>query len=193
MSTSNGMRPETPETPDHESWWSRIGTLGQALTALTGLIVTVVPILVATGLPGQDSGNSNFSPTVVPTTSQPYTSPPSTTPPPQAEGINLTVSDQLTDGAEEEVIVITLEGSRVATLHATREQPVVSQRVTATRAGNYSYVVDAVMRWYDETGTEQVTNATGRGSVSIDDGTRLDVYVHEETDGISLSLESATQ
>jgi len=89
--------------------------------------------------------------------------------------------------------VISLEGAQVARLHATREQPVVSKRVTTTKAGNYSYVLDAVIRWYDDTGTEQVTKATGRGSVAIDDGMRLDVYLHEEPNGITLSLQSATQ
>lgn len=189
MSTPNG----SPGPPEHESWWSRIGTFGQALTALIGLLAAVVPILAKTGLPGQ---SSDVSPPQTIVTTAPYVPPPTspartTTPPEQPDPINLTVSDQLTEGALEEVIVISLEGTRVATLHATSAQPVVSQRVTATKSGNYSYVVDAAMTVYDEVGAVQVIEATGRGSVMIDEGTRLDVYVHQETNGLSLSLQSA--
>jgi hypothetical protein len=68
-----------------------------------------------------------------------------------------------------------------------------TQRATATQAGNYSYVVDAAIRWYDDTGTEQVTETTGRGSIAIHDGMRVGVYLHQETDGVSLSLQSATE
>ena len=103
------------------------------------------------------------------------------------------MSDQLTEGAEEEVIVISLEGKQVARLHATRERPIVTKRITATKAGNYSYVLDASIRWYDATGTEYLTNATGRGSVALHDGMRLDVYLHEEPKGFSLSLQSAAE
>ena len=190
MSTPSGMRPEEPR----QGWWSRIGTLGQTLTALAGVIAAVVPILVKTGLPGQDDASVQPPTSEVRTTTLPPTTPPATTTKTeQPVAIDFTVSDQLTEGAEEEVIVITLEGAEVARLHATREQPVVSKRVSATKAGNYSYVVDAAIRWYDDTGTEQVTDATGRGSVAIHDGIRLDVYLHQETDGVSLSLRSATE
>lgn len=193
MTTPN----RNPGPPDHESWWSRIGTLGQALTAVIGLLAAVVPILAKTGFPGQDSAASQpqtivtTAPHVPPATST-YTPPAETTTPPERpDPINLTVSDQLTDGVLEEVIVISLEGTRVATLHATSAKPVVSQRVTATKPGNYSYVVDAAMTVYDGAGDVRVIEATGRGSVMIDEGTRLDVYVHQEPNGLSLSLESA--
>src|SRR3954453_23169188 len=104
MTTPNKI----PGPPDHESWWSRIGTLGQALTAVIGLLAAVVPILAKTGLPGQDSDVSQ--PQTIVTTAPhgpPPTSPAQTTAPPeQPDPINLTVSDQLTEGALEEVIVI---------------------------------------------------------------------------------------
>ncbi|TCC57616.1 hypothetical protein E0H73_30090 [Kribbella pittospori] len=189
MTTPNG----NPGPPRQENWWTRIGTLGQTLTALIGLLAALIPILAKTGLPGQDGDVTKTdaivttAPYVPPTTSPART----TTPPEQPDPINLTVSDQLTEGALEEVIVISLEGTRVATLHATSAKPVVSQRVTATKPGNYSYVVDAAMTVYDEIGAVQVIEATGRGSVMIDEGTRLDVYIHQEPNGLSLSLESA--
>jgi hypothetical protein len=199
MSTPQGMRPQTPGRPDRESWWSRIGTLGQTLTAVIGLIAALIPVLVKTGLPGEDDPGAQPPSQIVVTTPHepPKSSPtppvptPTPTPTERSESINLTVSDQLTEGVEEEIVVITLEGTQVAKLHATREDPVVSSRVTATKAGNYSYVLDAVIRYHDAVGTEQIVNATGRGSVAIDDGIRLDVYVHEEPNGISLSLRSA--
>ena len=68
----------------------------------------------------------------------------------------------------------------------------VSKRVTATRPGNYSYVASAVIRYFDDDGNAQIATASGRGSVAIDDGTRLDVYLVEEADGISLTLQSAS-
>ncbi len=179
--------------PSRENWWTRIGTLGQTLTAVIGLVAALVPLLVKTGLPGQDPGVTPLPTHVVTTTTPQPVKPPSPTPAERPDPISLTVSDQLTEGAEEEVIVISLEGAQVARLHATRERPVVSGRVTATKAGNYSYVVDAVITWYDDTGTRQVTKASGRGSVAIDDGIRLDVYLHEEANGIALSLQSAAQ
>ncbi|TCO26620.1 hypothetical protein EV652_107513 [Kribbella steppae] len=189
MSTSNGLRPEPSGPVSRENWWTRIGTMGQTLTAVIGLVAALVPVLVKTGLPGQADGPTPPPIQVVTTPHEP----PKSSPPPteRPDPINLTVSDQLTEGAEEEIIVISLEGAQVARLHATREQPVVSKRVTTTKAGNYSYVLDAVIRWYDDTGTEQVTKATGRGSVAINEGTRLDVYLHEEPNGITLSLQSA--
>lgn len=193
MTTPNG----NPGPPRQESWWTRIGTLGQTLTALIGLLAALVPILAKTGLPGQDGDVAKTDAIVttapyVPPATSPSTRPAeTTTPPEEPDPINLTVSDQLTEGALEEVIVISLEGTRVATLHATSARPVVSQRVTATKPGNYSYVVDAAMTVYDEAGDVQVIEATGRGSVMIDEGTRLDVYVHQETNGLSLSLQSA--
>jgi hypothetical protein len=114
-----------PETPGQGSWWSRIGTLGQVLTALIGLIAALVPILATTGLPSQ-GGGTQLPPAAV------------------------------------------------------------------TRAGNYSYVASAVIRYYDDAGDAQIATASGRGSVAIDDGTRLDVYLVEEADGISLTLQSAS-
>jgi hypothetical protein len=192
MTTSNGLRPETPGPPSRENLWTRIGTVGQTLTAVIGLVAALVPVLVKTGLPGQDPGDTPLPSHVVTTTHEPAT-PSSATPVERPDPINLTVSDQLTEGAEEEIIVITLEGAQVARLHATRERPVVTSRVTATKPGNYSYVVDAAITWYDDTGTKQVTTATGRGSIAIDDGLRLDVYLHEEPNGITLSLQSAAQ
>ncbi len=193
MTTSHGLRPETPGPPSRDNLWTRIGTLGQTLTAVIGLVAALVPVLVKTGLPGQDPGGTPQPAHVVTTTTHGPTQPPSPTPAERPDPINLTVSDQLTEGAEEEIIVISLEGAQVARLHATRSRPVVSGRVTATKAGNYSYVVDAAIIWYDDAGTRQVTRATGRGSIAIDDGARLDVYLHEEPDGITLSLQSAAQ
>lgn len=192
MSTPYGMR---PETPGRGSWWSRIGTLGQVLTALIGLIAALVPIVATTGLPSQ-GGGTQLPPAAV-TTTTPHKASTTTryTPPPptrQADPIHLTISDRLTEGAEAEVIVVTLGGKKVATLTATREDPVVTKRVTATRAGNYSYVASAVIRYYDDDGTAQIAKASGRGSVAIDDGTRLEVYLVEEADGISLTLQSAS-
>jgi hypothetical protein len=127
----------------------------------------------------------------VPTSAPPTTTSTSTSP--AAEEIDLTISDELTEGAEEETVTVSLEGSRVATLRATVDAPGATERFTASVAGNYAYVIDAVIWWYDDDGVLQETPASGRGSVYIDDGMRLDVYVHIETDGdISLSLESAT-
>ena len=45
MSTSDGMWQEKPGPPGRGSWWSRIGTFGQALTALIGMAAAVVPII----------------------------------------------------------------------------------------------------------------------------------------------------
>jgi hypothetical protein len=190
MTTSHGLRPDAPDPPGRDNLWTRIGTLGQTLTAVIGLVAALVPVLVKTGLPGQDPDGTSPPAHVVTTTTPRPSSP---TPAERPDPINLTVSDQLTEGAEEEIIVISLEGAQVARLHATRERPVVSGRVTATKAGNYSYVVDAAIIWYDDAGTRQVTRATGRGSIAIDDGARLDVYLHEEPNGITLSLQSAAQ
>ena len=86
--------------------------------------------------------------------------------------------------------MVTLEGVRVATLTASRSRPAVSQRVTGSRAGNYTYVLDAELYWYDEDGTLQRTVTSGRGSAYIEDGMQLDVYLHIESNGISLSLGS---
>jgi hypothetical protein len=86
--------------------------------------------------------------------------------------------------------VVTLEGRRVATLTASRDRPTASQRVTGTRAGNYTYVLDAELYWYDDDGELQRTVASGRGSAYIDDGMDLDVYLHIESNGVSLSLGS---
>ncbi|MFI7067313.1 hypothetical protein ACIBL3_40405 [Kribbella sp. NPDC050124] len=189
MSTPN------PTPPEKENWWTRIGTMGQALTAVVGLIAALVPILVKTGLPGRTDDDTTPPQTRIVTTAPQQTPRQTLQPvaPTQRRQISLTVSDQLTEGAEEEIIVISLEGKQVARLHATREQPIVTKRIKATKAGNYSYVVDASIRWYDATGTEHVTNATGRGSVAIHDGMRLDVYLHEEPTGFSLSLQSAAE
>jgi hypothetical protein len=192
MSTTNSRPPEEPGP--HESWWNRIGTLGQVLTALIGLIAALVPILVKTGLPSESGTTPPQQPVHVITTT-PHVPPKSSpaTPTERPDPINLTVSDQLTDGAEEEIIVVTLGGSEVARLHATRERPVVSKRVRASRPGNYTYTVYAQIRWYDQAGDEQLTKATGSGRIAIDDGTRLDVYLEEADDGeVSLALRSAT-
>jgi len=70
----------------------------------------------------------------------------------------------------------------------------VTQQVTATSPGNYDYVLDGTIAWLDADGVRQEADATGHGSVYVDDGMRLDVYVHVEGDGVmSLSLRSATR
>jgi len=56
MTTSNGLRPEPSGPASRENWWTRIGTMGQTLTAVIGLVAALVPVLVKTGLPGQADG-----------------------------------------------------------------------------------------------------------------------------------------
>jgi hypothetical protein len=170
-----------------------MGLLGQAVTALAGLAAALVPVLAAAGVFGSASStqsqmNLNPPPVVESQGENKSSSKPSEEQPVQ---IDFTVSDQLTEGVAEETIVVSLEGARVATLHATGAQPVVTQRVQATAAGNYDYVLDAEMVWYDASGSRQTTHASGRGSIYIDDGMRLDVYLHFESNGVSLSLQSA--
>ncbi|PRY34055.1 hypothetical protein [Umezawaea tangerina] len=106
--------------------------------------------------------------------------------------IVFTISDQLTEGAVEELVTVSLEGSKVATLRADDDNPIVTESITGSETGNYSYVVDGAVWWRDRFGTLQKTVATGRGSVYIAHGNRLDVYVHMTTDGrVDLSLEKA--
>lgn len=108
-----------------------------------------------------------------------------------AQPIAFTVSDRLTEGVEEETVYVSIEGNRVATLHASRERPDAAEEVEATSAGNYSYVVDAEVLWVDSDGLPRRTAASGRGSVYIEDGAELAVVLHEESDGsISLSLDA---
>jgi len=185
-----------------EGLWSRLGTFGQILTAVIGLVSALVPVLVATD--AFDAGGASkiiqVSPTQQPTpptqlssssTNTPSSSPSST---PVADDIALTLSDQLTDGALEERIDVVLEGSKVASLYASVDDPIVTQQVTATSPGNYDYVLDGTIAWLDADGVRQEADATGHGSVYVDDGMRLDVYVHVEGDGaMSLSLRSATR
>jgi hypothetical protein len=179
--------PPPPPDDEKKGLWNRIGILGQVLTALLGVTAAVVSVLIATGL----QRDPPPTPLPIPAPSTQRTSETPTTPP--VEDINLTISDQLTDGAEEETVVVVLEGARVATLHATSDSPVVSERVTATTSGNYDYQLDAVIKWYDDAGELQETQASGHGSVYIDDGMRLDVYVHFDGDSVGLSLQSATE
>jgi hypothetical protein len=187
-----------------EGLWSRLGTFGQILTAVIGLVSALVPVLVATD--AFDAGGTSkiiqVSPTQQPTqqpTRQPTqpssssteTSSSST---PVAQDVALTLSDQLTEGALEERIDVVLEGSKVASLYASVDDPIVTQQVTATSAGNYDYVLEGTIAWLDADGVRHEADATGHGSVYVDDGMRLDVYVHIEGDGVmSLSLRSATR
>jgi hypothetical protein len=182
-----------------EGLWSRLGTFGQILTAVIGLVSALVPVLVATD--AFDAGGASkiiqVSPTQQPTPPTQLSSPSTETPSsstPVADDIALTLSDQLTDGALEERIDVVLEGSKVASLYASVDDPIVTQQVTATSPGNYDYVLDGTIAWLDADGVRQEADATGHGSVYVDDGMRLDVYVHVEGDGVmSLSLRSATR
>ncbi|MFI5695885.1 hypothetical protein ACIA58_28795 [Kribbella sp. NPDC051586] len=197
------MNTEQPRRGDErpEGLWSRLGTLGQVLAAVLGLVTALVPVLVATD--AFDAGGADKIIQVSPT--QQPTAPPtrsSSTPTqestkssstPVVDDIALTVSDQLTDGALEERIDVVLEGSRVASLYASIDDPIVTQQVTATSAGNYDYVLDGTIAWIDDDGIRQEASATGHGSVYVDEGMRLDVYVHVEGGEMSLSLRSARQ
>jgi len=192
---------EEPKRGDDrpEGLWSRLGTFGQILTAVIGLVSALVPVLVATD--AFDAGGASkiiqVSPTQQPTPPTQLSSPSTETPSnstPVADDIALTLSDQLTDGALEERIDVVLEGSKVASLYASVDDPIVTQQVTATSPGNYDYVLDGTIAWLDADGVRQEADATGHGSVYVDDGMRLDVYVHVEGDGVmSLSLRSATR
>lgn len=195
------MNTEEPRRGDDrpEGLWSRLGTFGQILTAVIGLVSALVPVLVATD--AFDAGGASkiiqVSPTQQPTPPTQLSSPSTETPSsstPVADDIALTLSDQLTDGALEERIDVVLEGSKVASLYASVDDPIVTQQVTATSPGNYDYVLDGTIAWLDADGVRQEADATGHGSVYVDDGMRLDVYVHVEGDGVmSLSLRSATR
>lgn len=187
-----------PTDPRKEGLWSRMGTLGQVLAAVLGLVTALVPVLVATD--AFDAGSSDKIIRVLPTEppTQPPTQPTTPTPPPSspssAQDIVLTVSDQLTEGALEERIDVVLEGSKVASLYASIDDPIVTQQVTATTPGNYDYVLDGRIAWIDQDGIRQEASASGHGSVYVDDGMRLDVYVQFESGGgMSLSLRSAKQ
>ncbi|MER7243877.1 hypothetical protein [Kribbella sp. NPDC000426] len=182
---------DTQEEGRKGNLWSRMGLLGQVLTSLVGLLTALVPVLVAT-----DAFNSG-------TTEHTVISTPAPTPTPtasrqkstaqQTDPITLTVSDQLTEGALEERVDVVLEGSKVASLYATVDDPIVTQQVTASVAGNYDYVMDATIAWVDADGIFQQANATGHGSVYVANGMRLDVYVHFESGGgMNLSLQSAS-
>lgn len=177
---------ETREEGRKENLWSRMGLLGQVLTSLVGLLTALVPVLVATD--AFDSGGTEHkvisTPTPTPSTQR--------STPQEPDPIRLTVSDQLTEGALEERIDVVLEGSKVASLYASVDDPIVTQQVTATAPGNYDYVLDATIAWIDDSGVRQEADATGHGSVYVDDGMRLDVYMHFESGGgMNLSLQSA--
>jgi hypothetical protein len=167
--------------------WTRMGLLGQILTSLVGLLTALVPVLLATD--AFDSGTTEH--TVISTPAPTATKQEPTKR--QTDPITLTVSDQLTEGALEERVDVVLEGSKVASLHASVDKPIVTQQVTATVAGNYDYVLDATIAWVDDGGIFRQATATGHGSVYVDNGMRLDVYVHFESGGrMNLSLQSAS-
>ncbi|MFC6155138.1 hypothetical protein [Kribbella jiaozuonensis] len=179
-----------------------MGTLGQVLAAVLGLVTALVPVLVATDAFDAGGGSDKIirvlptqpptQPTTQPTTAP--TSPTSSSSEPVDGDIVLTVSDQLTEGALEERIDVVLEGSKVASLYASIDDPTVTQQVTATTPGNYDYVLDGRIAWLDDYGVRQEASASGHGSVYVDDGMRLDVYVQFESGGgMSLSLRSAKQ
>jgi len=99
----------------------------------------------------------------------------------------------VTDGVDEETVVVSIEGRRVATLHANRDDPITTKYVRATNPGSYSYVLDAVLIWTGNDGVLQRTVVTGSGDVYIRNGVRLDVYNHADSDGdMTLSLQTAT-
>ena len=187
----------THSTTERRGRWGRRAA---TLTAFVGLAAAAIPLLSALGvrLPGvaseADRGSFPQAPVQQPDGGRPTTThpPPATATTSSAATIRFTVSDRLTEWAEEEIVVVSLEGVRVATLHASRANPVVTQQVRASRAGNYSYVVDADISWIDAAGRVQHRLASGRGSVYIRNGARLDLYNHADGDWISLSLESAT-
>jgi hypothetical protein len=179
-------------------WWSRIGGVGQVtlIAALLGLVATTIPVVFSLARADADDRGPGPAVTVIDgnqpttgTTTAAAKTPPATTPA-GATPIQFTIHDQLTEGVEEETIVVTLEGVRVATLTASRATPTVSQRVTGSRAGNYTYVLDAELYWYDDDGALQRTVTSGRGSAYIESGMQLDVYLHIESNGVSLSLGS---
>jgi len=179
-----------PPSIDSRGWWRRIGTVGQVsiVAALIGVIGATVPAVLS--MRGSGGGTVNAgTPTVAGATG---TGPAATTAEGSAAPIRFSVLDQLTEGCEEETITVALEGQQVATLHATRADPVATKTVQATVAGNYSYVLDAEVLWVDDAGRMQRTVTTGRSSVYIKDGTRLEVYLHlDNTGAITLSLEAA--
>jgi len=181
--------PTGPVETRSGSWWQRLGVGGQVtlVAAVIGLVAALVPVGVAVSRHEPDQAPRSIVDAAQPTVAQTHPSP---TPP--ARGITFTISDQLTEGVEEEVVVVTMQGVRVATLHATVGDPIVTQTVTAAAAGTVAYVCDAEMVWYDDSGRRQRFTASGRGSVQIRDGMRLDVYIHIESDGdVSLSLQAA--
>jgi len=167
-------------------FWTVVSGIATVASLILGIVVMKN---------GGDNAAADQHVTVINPVSSATAEPAPTEPAPTTEApeeIRLTISDQLTDGVEEETIYVSIEGSRVATLHATRDAPIVTENVDATTAGNYSYVLDAEVLWLDSDGELRRSVASGRGSVYIEDGVRLDVYLHEESDGaITLSLEAA--
>jgi hypothetical protein len=185
-----------PGPEDQRGWWRRVGAVGQVsiVAALIGVIGAVVPAVLALRGSGgltMSANNGNGSATVSTTGTRPPATA-ATTAKRSAAPIRFSISDRLTEGCEEETIAVALEGQQVADLHATRANPVVTKTVQATVPGNYSYVLDAAVIWIDDSGVTQRTVTTGRSSVYIKDGTRLEVYLHlDNTGGLSLSLETA--
>ncbi|WP_328997320.1 hypothetical protein OHA18_22965 [Kribbella sp. NBC_00709] len=179
------------EGQKEEGLWRRMGLLGQVLTSLVGLLSALVPVLVATdAFSSGSTEHTVISPTPAPSTQQTATQQKTTQ---AADPIDLTLSDQLTEGALEETIVVVFEGAKIATLYANVNDPIVTQQVTATSPGNYDYVLDATIAWIDADGIRQEASATGHGSVYVDDGMQLDVYIHVDSGGgVNLSLQSAS-
>jgi hypothetical protein len=171
-----------PPAPSREGWWTRIGRTGRALISLAGLATTGVTGSI--GIVVINTGESSGPERPAAVTGAPL-------PEQSVSAIRFSIYDQLTEGFEEETVLVSLEGTQVASLYATLGQPVASQQVEASEAGNYWYVLDAEMLWRDEAGDPQTMRATGQGSVYIGDGTRLDVYVHDDGDVLTLSLEVA--
>jgi hypothetical protein len=177
--------PTGPVETSSGNWWRRLGVGGQVtlVAAFIGLVAALVPVGVAVSRSEGPDREAAVVTTDTPTRTSPTEAP---------RKIRFTISDQLTDGVEEEVVVVTMQGVRVASLHATLDDPIVTQTVTAAAAGSVAYVCDAEMVWYDAGGRLKRFVASGRGTVQIRDGSRLDVYIHIESDGdVSLSLQVA--
>ncbi|TQS41981.1 hypothetical protein [Cryptosporangium phraense] len=166
---------------------------GQRATAFWTVVAGIIAIpscligLLQLGMPGGAPAATTSAPPAVHDTYSPASAATSAT------AITVTFSDDLTDGAAEETIAISLNGEQLPQLHASTSNPQATTEVTAATEGTIGYVADAEIYWYDSGGVLRRTAATGRGEIYLADGAEIAVYLHEDGNGgYTLSLDTVS-
>jgi hypothetical protein len=105
----------------------------------------------------------------------------------QPRKANFRVTNNLTQGAIRERVVLTIQGEEIGSITSSNSVPISTEEFTVPKAGEYSYSVE-LFGIYNNNGQEASFYGKGSGIINVDPGDTFEVKGDFSNNQITLTL-----